>query len=366
MLRQVLDYLPPYRAPYAEPCTGLLRLDHNENPEPVPDFIREALGEAAGEVSRYPDPRHTRLKESLSGYTGLGAEHISVGSGASEILDTLCKISLEPLDRVVTPSPAYGMYSFLAMVHGASPDFVKTRWPRFEAKPRDILRAAEGARVIFLCSPNNPTGQAMPRGDIERVAEEFPGLVVVDEAYIEFGGKTVAPRVGDLENLVVVRSLSKFLGLAGLRVGYALASPRVAEALEKVRLPFNVSGPAQHVARVALEHLDHYRGARERIVRERERLRRALGAIPVLKAAPSEANFLLVRQRGKRPLYEELERAGIVVREMSGVVGLEGGRYLRITVGTPEENDRLIAALRRLFHNRNNNRKKKETGFTPP
>ncbi len=336
--------VPPYDAG-PRPGPKDVRLDHNENPHPPPPAVLEAFSAAARGVNRYPDPEHRRLKEALSEYAGLPAECISAGAGASGVLDTLCALVLEPLEPAAIPVPSYGMYGFLAMLRGASPRYVESG-PGFRVEPDRVAEAAKGARALFLCSPNNPTGAVVPEEDLIEMAGATGALVVVDEAYFEFSGKTIAPRVREFKNLVVVRSLSKFFGLAGLRVGYALAHPEVAGALERARLPFNLSGVAQAAAVAALGQREFFQRRCRQTVRERERLRQGLARLPEIEAFPSEANFLLVRARDTE-LAGKLAGRNILVRDLAGVVGLGPG-FLRVTVGRGEENARFLGVLRQV------------------
>lgn len=343
VLRRTLEAVPPY-ATGGPPGPKEVRLDHNESPHRPPAAVLRAVEAAARGSNRYPDPDHRRLKRALSEYTGLPEECISAGVGASGVLDTLSTLTLEPLERAVIPVPSYGMYGFLAMLRGATPQYVESE-EEFRVEPDRVAEAAGGARVVFLCSPNNPTGAATPERDLLAIVESTDALVVVDEAYHEFSGRTVASRVQELENLVVVRSLSKFFSLAGLRVGYALAHPRVAESMERCRLPFNLSNVAQAAAVAALGQQDLFRRRCRGIVRERERLRRSITRIPGVRAFPSEANFLLLHAGGPG-LAGKLAERRIRVRDLADVVGLGPG-YLRVTVGSKEENSRFVQALRR-------------------
>lgn len=341
MLRRILEAVPPYDAG-PPPKPKEVRLSHNESPYPPPAVVSETIAKAARSENRYPDPRHAKLKSSLSKYTGLPEECISPGAGASAVLDSLCTLVLEPLDPVVIPVPTYGMYGFLAMLRGASPHYVEFG-PGFRFEPGRVLEAGADARAIFLCSPNNPTGATVAEKDVLTVAEGTEALVVVDEAYFEYSRKTLAARVQEFENLAVVRSMSKFFRLAGLRVGYSLAHSKVTAALERVRLPFNLSGVAQAAAVAALRHGEVFERRARETVAERERLLRALGRVEGVEVFPSEANFLLLRTREDAP--ERLAKRGILVRDLVNVVGLGAG-YLRVTVGRRRENERFLGALK--------------------
>ncbi len=359
MHRLSLEYLESYDAGefpediserYGVPREKIVNLNSNENPYPLPESILRAIAEEARQAARYPNPSYAELKRKLSHYTGLPEENIALANGAGELLSHLCTLFLEPLDRVVIPLPTYTMYAFLAMLRDASIAFVEPHGRELYPSLDEILSAAEDAKLIFLCSPNNPTGAAMVKGDIMRIVAGTEATVVVDEAYFEFCGRSVADKVREYENLVVVRSFSKFFGLAGLRVGYALASEKIAELLEKIRNPFCISRIAEKAAVKAIEEVEYFNRAKDRIIQERERLFNELQKIRGLKPYPSEANFLLVKLLGipAGELMEKLYRRGIIVRNVSGLPGLKGD-HVRITVGTPEENRRLISALREIM-----------------
>lgn len=359
MHRLSVEYLESYdagefpediSARYSIPGEKIVNLNSNENPYPPPRSVLRAIAEEANLAPRYPNPSYVELKRGLGEYTGFAEENIAVASGAGELLSLICTLFLEPLDRVVVPLPTYTMYAFLAMLRDASIAYVEPTGEGLYPAAEDIAGASRDAKLVFLCSPNNPTGEALGEEEIMGVVENTRAAVVVDEAYFEFCGRSVAGRVEEYENLMVVRSFSKFFGLAGLRVGYALANEKIASLLEKIRNPFCISRIAERAAIAALGELEYYTRVKEKILRERERLFAELKNISGLKPYPSEANFILVRLLGMpaRELMEELYRRGIIVRNVSGLPGLKGD-HVRITVGTPEENTRLISALREIL-----------------
>ncbi len=356
MLRGVLEVLQPYEAGKSIDDVSLegkkpVKLNSNENPYPPPAEVIRAALEALKKANRYPDSSYRRLKKKLSDYAGLPMEHVTVGSGASEVLDNICKAVLEPLDKVVLPVPSYTMHLFLSMIRDVHPVYVETEDKGFKICAEDILSASQGAKLIFLCSPNNPTGLTIDREEIMAVVEGTKAMVVVDEAYHEFCGKTVAGSVQEHENLVVVRSMSKFFALAGLRIGYALASSDIAQSLEKVRLPFGISLPAAEAAIKALENLKYYESIKKEILGERERVFQEISGIEALEVLPSEANFLLVGLPDT-PSVDEIIKAlgdnGVFVRDVSKMPGLRKN-YLRITIGKREENNRMLSGLKKLF-----------------
>jgi histidinol-phosphate aminotransferase len=355
MLRGVLEVLQPYEAGKSMEDVSVkarkpVKLNSNESPYPPPDeVIREAF-RALKKANRYPDSSYRRLKQRLSVYTGLPVKSISVGSGASEVLDNICKAVLEPLDKVVFPVPSYTMHLFLSMIRDVRPVYVETEDANFRVRAEEVLAASHDAKLVFLCSPNNPTGRTMEEREIIDIVEDTDALVVVDEAYYEFCSKTVAGRVLDYDNLVVVRSMSKFFALAGLRVGYALASAGIARGLEKVRLPFGISLPAAEAAVKALDTLPVFEEFKGKILKEREVVSKELEKIPGLKVIPSEANFLLMRipDCDGDKITEALLKRGIMVRNVSEVPGLSN-TYLRVSIGKRQENIEMISGLKKLF-----------------
>jgi len=358
-MRRELSYLQPYDAGvFPEelsrrlgiPLDRIANLKSNENPYQPPERVLKTIAEEATRVSRYPDPGYPELKEALSTYLDVPVESISVGRGASEVISNLCAIFLEPLDKAVIPVPTYMMYAFHSMLRDARLELIESDQEDFALATEEVAAASRDASMVFICSPNNPTGAVVEESEIMRIAEATKAVVVVDEAYAEFHGRSMVSRALELENLVVLRSFSKFFALAGLRVGYAVSSPTIAQVLEKVRPPFTLSNVAAKAAVSALEEKRHYMRLGSRIVRERERLLRELKSLEPLQVFPSKANFILVRlKKGKAShLFEELCREGILVRDVTGLPGLKG-ECLRITVGRRSENRRLVSALRRIL-----------------
>ena len=362
MFRGVLEILESYRAGrnaeeiserYGVPQDKILNLGSNEFPYPPPKTVQAAIQDEISKVNRYPDPLSRELKEKLCEYVGLSKTNISVGNGASEVLDTICKITLNPLDKVVIPVPTYSMFIFLSMLRDASLEFVDTERSKFEVRVGDVIKASEDAKLLFLCSPNNPTGKVIKREDIIKIIENTRAIVVVDEAYYEFSKETVAHEIERFDNLIVVRSMSKFFGLAGLRLGYALAGQDIIKLLEKARLPFNVNRIAQRAAVEALDEQNWFEKITGEISQERESVIEKINRIKGFKALPSRTNFLLVKLPDKmraQDIVEELFRKGIIVRDVTGIHGLTGLKcdHIRITIGRREENRRLISALQEI------------------
>jgi len=319
----------------------VIQLGSNENPYEPSDEVRRAYVESLSKIRLYPHAAYRKLKETIAAYVGVEADNVAVGCGASELINCVCIALIEELDSVVIPVPSYTLYAIYAMLRNASLHF-----PHFEGyNVRGDVVAELKPKLTFLCSPNNPTGNTISRKVVEEVAE-CSQYVVLDEAYAEFSDKTCVDLVTEFDNIIVLRSFSKFFGLAGMRVGYAIASKELAEGLEKIRLPFAISYPALNTAMAALRSVEYYRRMKKLIVAERERLLTELSKIPWLSPYPSEANFVLVRVV-RDGLAERLLEKGIIVRNVTGLMGLDG-EHVRITVGKPEENERLLSALREI------------------
>lgn len=296
--------------------------------------------------NRYPDPHQTALKARLSEVKGVGAEHIFLGNGSDEAIDILYRAFCEPgRHNVVVCPPTYGMYEVSAAINGV--DVRKAPLTAGFGLDMEALEDAVDAdtRIVWLCSPNNPTGNSLDRTDIETVLNNFEGLVVVDEAYINFSRqRSLLTELTEYPNLVVLQTLSKAWGLASLRIGMAFASAAVVEVMNRIKPPYNINGASQELALQALEEVGQVNDMIRILVSERERLADALHAHPaVLHVFPSDANFLLVRVSQARALYTHLLDNGIVVRDRSTQPGCAD--CLRITVGTPFENEALLKVL---------------------
>ena len=323
-------------ARYGVPLESVLRFDTNTSP-----FVPSVALPANLTLNEYPDTSYRELVEEITRYTGFPAEQIVVGCGADEVLDMLTKVFLEPGSRAVLTRPSYGMYGVLTEMAGAEPLVVPDR-PGFERDVDGIITAARDASLVWLCNANNPTANLMPLADLERLAERVPCALVVDEAYFEFTGVTAAGLIARYPHVVVVRTLSKAFALAGLRVGYALCSPELAEVLNRVRPPNSVGALPVAIGAAALRDLDGMRERVRLVLAEKERFAALLAPL-VEEVYPSATNFLLIRARDARRAVDSLLRAGLVVRDLSTKAGLTG--CLRPTVRLPEENDRFVEAL---------------------
>jgi histidinol-phosphate aminotransferase len=336
------------------PVERIIKLDANENPYgPAPRALAALAAEPHYAI--YPDPEHSRLRQALSAYTGQPVTRIVCGSGADEVIDLLLRLFLQTGDAVIDCPPTFGMYAFdTAVCAGRVVEVPRRADFALDVPAIEQATAASGAKLLFLTSPNNPGGNLTPPEEIERLLR-LPLLVVVDEAYIEFAespgptdnGQTgVSSWVGRYENLVVLRTFSKWAGLAGLRVGYGLMPEELAAHLWKIKQPYNVNLAAQVAALASLADLDYLRANVARIVAGREQLLAELQTLPFLQVYPSHANFILcrVREGNAGDLKQALEREGILVRYYRKP-GLRD--CIRISVGTPEQNDTLLQALKR-------------------
>lgn len=295
-------------------------------------------------VNRYPDPHQRELKRRIAALKGVREGQIFLGNGSDEAIDLAYRIFCTPgRDNAVSIAPTYGMYRVAADTNDV--EMREVALGDDFALPTDALLAAadERTKLLWICSPNNPTGNAFPTREIERLLRAFPGMVLLDEAYIDFASEPgFLSRLDEFPNLIILQTLSKAWGMAGLRLGLAFAAEPVAELFARVKYPYNINGPTQ---REVLERLSRPITAQvAELRRERLRTARALADCrAVERVYPSEANFLLVRTAAPDRLYEALIRAGVIVRNRSRVAGCAG--CLRITVGRPEENDLLIRTI---------------------
>ncbi|MDI9645064.1 MAG: histidinol-phosphate transaminase [Archaeoglobales archaeon] len=339
-MRSVLNIINPYDPGiFPEDVGEAIQLASNENPYEPSENVKKAYLEALKKINRYPSAHYRKLKEYIADYIGCDISNISVGCGAGELIGRICDCIADELDKVVIPVPSFTLYAIYAMLRNTS--IQNPYFPNYEVEA-DVI-AEMRPKLVFLCSPNNPTGNTLNRKTVERIAE-FSEYVVLDEAYVEYADESLVDLAMEYENLIVLRSFSKFFGLAGLRIGYCISSPRIAEAIEKVRLPFAISQPAIHCAIAALSDLEYYKKLRDITIQERERLYKELKSFKWLKVFPSKANFIFAKT-SIDGLAEMLLERGIIVRSIRSLIGLEGS-HVRITVGRREENDILLNALR--------------------
>ena len=324
---------------------NIIKLDANENPYGCSPRVNQALANYAY-FNTYPDNDQTALRELLAGYVGVDAKRIVAGHGSSQLIDLVLRLFVGKDDEVIDCAPTFGIYSFSTELCGG----ILVEVPRDENFAVDVraVKAAitEKTKMIFLANPNNPSGTLMPGQDIIEILKT--GIpVLVDEAYYEFGGQTVAPLVGEYDNLMVLRSFSKWAGLAGLRVGYGIFPAKIAEYIQRTKMPYNVNVAALVAVEESLKDIDYRRDRVKAIIAERERLFAELKRIKWLKPSPSQANFILclVLNGKASELQKRLQDKGILVRYFDKPLLKD---FIRISVGRPEHTDALIKALREI------------------
>ena len=338
LIRENIKTLKPYSSARHE-FTGKASvfLDANEN----------AYGSPVAEnYNRYPDPLQWQLKFQLAKIKGVPAEHIFIGNGSDEVIDLAYRIFCEPKkDNVIICPPTYGMYQVSAAINDVAVKKVNLT-SNFELDVEGIMDATDAnTKLLFICSPNNPTGNNMNRTDVELLLNNFPGIIIIDEAYINFSKqKTFIQELTEYPNLIVMQTLSKAWGLAALRLGLAFASMDIIDIFNKVKPPYNINDASQQIAIDALEETQTVNEWIRETVHEKEMLAVALLQLSfVKKVYPTDANFILVKVTDANALYQWLADNEIVVRNRTNEVLCEN--CLRVTVGTPAENEKLINTL---------------------
>jgi histidinol-phosphate aminotransferase len=338
LLRDNIRRLVPYSSARDEfKGQASIFLDANEN----------SLGSPLTKwYNRYPDPLQLKVKEKISAIKGVPVQNIFIGNGSDECIDLLIRAFCEPgIDNLMICPPTYGMYEVSANINNVAVKKVRLT-PDFQLDLEAIASSIDDhTKIIFLCSPNNPTGNSLDRHDVETLLANYWGLVVVDEAYINFSrNRSFIQELAEYPNLVVMQTLSKAWGLAALRLGMAFASTDIINVLNKIKPPYNINQASQELALTALDNVEEVNEMIRELVEERNRLAAKLPALPIVKKVhPSDANFLLVQVTEPGPVYQYLLDRGIVVRDRSRVELCEG--CLRITVGTPAENDALLKSM---------------------
>jgi len=338
LLRKNIQTLRPYSSARDEfPGEAMVYLDANENPFNQP-------------YNRYPDPQQRLLKKKVASIKGVKREQVFLGNGSDEPIDLIFRAFCEPgKDNMVTISPTYGMYQVAAEINNIQVRRVPLN-EKFEPDASLILSTVdENTKIIFLCSPNNPTGNCFNRDEMLKIIQSFEGLMVLDEAYIDFApGKSLLPEINNHQNLIVLQTFSKAWGMAGIRLGMAFASPEIISVLTKIKYPYNLNILTQTKAMELLNNKKQLTKWVKIIINERKKLAESLQQLPfVVKVYPSDANFLLVKMHDANGIHNYLMERGIIVRNRSKVHLCEDS--LRITVGSPSENEILIKALNDLI-----------------
>ncbi|MFB5946769.1 histidinol-phosphate transaminase [Albibacterium profundi] len=340
ILRDNIKNLNPYSSARHE-YTGeaSIFLDANENPYGSP---------LDQDYNRYPDPLQAELKTALSKIKGVPSNNTFIGNGSDEAIDILIRAFCRPgIDNILILPPTYGMYEVSANINDVEVKKVSLT-PQYQLDLDAIAETIDqNTKIIFVCSPNNPTGNSLYREDVEILLNNFNGLVVVDEAYINYSRqKTFIQELTEYANLVVLQTLSKAWGLAGLRIGIAFASEEIIHVFNKIKPPYNVNQSSQALALEALNNIDQINNWIRETINERTTLTKGLLEFSFVEHIyPSDANFILVKVADPMAIYQHLNQEGIIVRDRSKVTLCEG--CLRITVGTPVENKSLLEALKK-------------------
>jgi histidinol-phosphate aminotransferase len=326
-----------------------VKINQNENPYDLPEAVKRRVVEQAMERSwsRYPDFDPQELLEKLAAFAGWRADGVLAGNGSNELIEALLLVTVGPGTRVLVPEPTFTLYALLTRILGG--ELLPARLgPELEYLPQELVqaRAALSPSVTIVCSPNNPTGSTLEPEDVAALCAGHDGLVVIDEAYHEFAGRSVVPLLAGHPNLVVLRTFSKAMGMAGLRVGYLLASPELVREVNKARLPYNLNFFAQMAALAALDERALLQERVDLLVRDRDELFRRLAHVPGVRPYPSRANFILFELEDADPkaVFEEIYQRGVLVRDVSAAPRL--ARCLRVSVGSEPENEAFLEALR--------------------
>jgi histidinol-phosphate aminotransferase len=337
LLRTNIKNIKPYssaRDDYNDITNDMVFIDANENPFNT-------------DVNRYPDPQQTKVKERLSQLKGMPTNQILLGNGSDEVLDLIFRAFCEPnQDKVITLPPTYGMYAVLADLNAVENIEILLE-EDFQPNKNKISRSADGqTKLLFLCSPNNPTANSFKAKHIEWLIEDFRGIVVIDEAYIDFSkDDSWLDRLNEFPNLIVTQTLSKAYGLAGIRLGVCYASKEIITVLNKIKPPYNINELTQAKALERLNRMDSVQIEVAHVLKERKKLKMALKSIELVqKVYPSDANFLLVKVDDANKRYLQLVEKSIVVRNRTNQPLCEN--CLRLTVGTEYENEKLVETLR--------------------
>ncbi|MGV8091118.1 MAG: histidinol-phosphate transaminase [Mangrovibacterium sp.] len=338
LIRTNIKNLKPYSSARDEYSgEAMVFLDANENPFNAP-------------YNRYPDPLQRKLKEKIAQVKQCRPEQIFLGNGSDEPIDLAFRAFCEPgVDNMVSIDPTYGMYQVAADINNIEVRKVPLNQD-FKFSADDLLKKTDDhTKLIFICSPNNPTANLMDKAEIVKLIRNFQGLVILDEAYTDFApGASLLPELGQYPNLIILQTFSKAWGMAGVRLGMAFAQPELIRIFNKIKYPYNINILTQQKALELIEKEADKISWVELLMQEREKLAKALENFPfVIRIYPSDANFLLVKMHDAQGIYQDLVEKGIIVRDRSRVILCTDS--LRITVGSPEENEILLKALKDLI-----------------
>lgn len=327
------------------------KLDANESPFNMPQRVIDSVTERLKSMpfNRYPDPQAIKLKQYIAAYNDMKEENIIVGNGSDEMIGMIVNTFVDKGEVVLTHSPTFPMYRIYSIISDAryeeipsSVDF-KVDIDKLIFKARDIQ-----AKIIFLCNPNNPTGNIIEKRDILRLVKEIKSIVVVDEAYIEFGGQTVIEEINNYPNLIVLRTLSKAFGCAGIRLGYMAASSEIIKLLNKSKPPYNLNSMSQIAGEEIMKHFDDIGKIARYIVEQRKDLYKKLQKINSIHPYPSHGNFILIKVGNGDRIFKRLLKHNILIRNYTQGVLKD---YIRVTVGTSSDNDYFIKVLKEVVEN---------------
>ncbi|HSW48087.1 MAG TPA: histidinol-phosphate transaminase [Candidatus Saccharimonadales bacterium] len=330
---------------YRQSINQLIKLNANENPYGESPAVRKALKNTL--FSYYPSSDYPTLSQQFAKYAKVKKENIIVGSGSDELIDLLLRITLEPGDKVINCPPTFGMYEIYTRLNRGIIMNVQ-RVKSFEINLLEILKNCKDKKVkiVFLCNPNSPTGNLIPQEKIEKILQTGK-LVVVDETYYEFSKQTSIKLLNNYENLIIIRTLSKWAGIAGLRIGYAIASIELISQLMKIKPPFNVNVAAENAALATLKDLSYAKESIKKITNERERIINELNRIPEINSQVSYGNFIFIQTTSSQYslLQNSFETNKIAVRYYPNL-----NYGIRITIGKPEQNDRILKIFNKVFN----------------
>ena len=342
LLRENIRNLVPYRSARDDFNEGLL-LDANENSLGAP--IRNQL-----DLHRYPSPTQDALRKKIAAWRRIDFENIFLGVGSDEPIDLIIRMFCEPgRDSILTTPPTYGMYKVAANINNVKVKEVLLT-PNFHLQVDEILKTANAhSKILFLCSPNNPTANSLKKTDILKLITQFPGIVVLDEAYIDFSEQeSMAELVQQYQNLIVLQTFSKSFGLAGIRLGVAISNPEIIEVMLKVKAPYNINKLTADLALKAFDQMQVMKINLEKIIEERDYVAEQLSyAEDVEKVYPSDSNFLLFKIKNALKIYQKLAQKGVIVRYRGNEPHCED--CLRVTIGMPDENIRFLKTLKEVL-----------------
>lgn len=354
LIRPEIRSFTPYNA-NQQPCR--IKLDANESPFNMPYKARKELAEFIVNnpgLNLYPDTDATLLRQVIGAHWGADSEEIIVGTGSDQLIQLIASVFVGPGDKVLYPVPSFGMYRDSCIIAGGTPvKYILDPDTDYDYSKENIIEAyeKEKPKLIYICTPNNPTGNVMEKDEILEVARHcVNSVIVVDEAYAEFSGSTVIPCVKEFQNLLVLRTFSKAYGLAGIRCGYSVSGPKLAKAVNLARPPYNISSLSQLAGRLVLDNKAEIEENIGTLKKERRWLEAALSGINGIKVFHSSANFILIKVKNSRQVYAELCERGILVRAFGTSPYLED--CLRVSIGTHEQNSGLLDELSAICYNK--------------